>query len=383
MSFLSDAVNEINPILRAILFVGFSFVLSLIFSLLVQKLGLMLEAYAEENKRTVHHGKIVRIGGLAIYFAFLISLMIFFKSDKTINAILVGSFIIFITGFIDDLYNLKPLVKFGLQIIAAVYVVLVGNIQLDMVHMFTFDINVSFISIFISIFWIVGVTNAINLIDGLDGLSCGISSIVICVIGFIAYLTRRIDLTVLSLFLLGSILGVLPFNFYPAKMFVGDCGALFMGFMIACLSILGFKSSTFITLGFPVMMLSVPITDTLVAILRRVIKGQSVGEADKSHVHHILMYKIGFSHRNTVILLYIVTGLFAADAILTFYYEDIGLIILAILIFCMWMFIELTGMINPKFHPIISCVRAIFKHPVKSDSAFFEANKINHREDNK
>ena len=90
-----------------------------------------------------------------------------------------------------------------------------------------------------------------NFLDGLDGLSCGISSIVICVIGFIAYLTRRIDLAVISLVLLGSILGILPYNFYPAKIFVGDCGALFMGFMIACLSILGFKASTFITLGFP------------------------------------------------------------------------------------------------------------------------------------
>ena len=370
-----------NPILKALLYVIVSFAISFILSKIVIKLGLSLGAYAKENERTVHHGQIVRIGGLAIYFAFLISLMIFFKSDKTINAILTGSFIIFLTGFIDDLYDLKPLVKLFFQIVAAVYVVIAGDIQLDVLHMFTFDIDVSYISIFITIFWIVGVTNAINLIDGLDGLSCGISSIVICVIGFIAYLTRRIDLVVISLVLLGSILGVLPYNFYPAKIFVGDCGALFMGFMIACLSILGFKASTFITLGFPVMMLSVPIIDTLVAILRRVIKGQSIGEADKSHVHHILMYKIGFSHRNTVILLYIVTALFAGDAILTFYFEEIGLIVLAVLVFLVWMFIELTGMINPKFHPIISCVRAITKHPVKSDNAFFEANKINHRED--
>lgn len=372
-----------NPILKAILHVVVSFSLSFIFALIVKKIGLSLDAYAKENNRTVHHGKIVRIGGLAIYFAFLISLMIFFKSDKTINAILIGSFLIFLTGFIDDLYDLKPLVKFFLEIVAAVYVCIAGDIKLDILHMFTFDLEISYLSFFITIFWIVGVTNAINLIDGLDGLSCGISAIVICVIGFIAYMTRRIDLAVISLVLLGSILGVLPHNFYPAKMFVGDCGALFMGFMIACLSILGFKSSTFITLGFPVMMLSVPIIDTLVAILRRVIKGQSIGEADKSHVHHILMYKIGFSHRNTVVLLYIVTALFAGDAILTFYFEIPGLIFLGVLIFLTWMFIELTGMINPKFHPIISCVRAITKHPVKSDSAFFEANKITHREDNK
>lgn len=369
-----------NPILKALLYVLVSFGLSFIFSLIVKKIGLCLEAYAKENNRTVHHGNIVRIGGLAIYFAFLISLIIFFKSDKTINAILVGSFIVFIIGFIDDLYDLKPSVKFIFQLIAAIYVSLVGDIQLDTLHLFPFDIDISYISFIVSVFWIVGVTNAINLIDGLDGLSCGISSIVICVIGYIAYLTRRIDLSVLSLLLLGSILGFLPFNFHPAKIFVGDSGALFMGFMIACFSILGFKTSTFITLGFPIMMLFVPITDTLVAILRRKIKGQSVGEADKSHLHHVLMYKIGLSHENTVVLLYIVTALFAGDAILTFYFEEIGVFILIILCICMWMFIELTGMINPKFHPIISLCRAIFKHPIKSDSAFFEANKINHRE---
>ena len=369
-----------NSFVKALPYVLISFALSFVFTLIVRKVGISLGAYAQENERTVHHGKIVRIGGLAIYFTFLISLIIFFRSDKTINAILVGSFIIFMTGFVDDLYDLKASVKFLFQLIAAVYVVIAGDIQLDVVHTFIFDINVSYISIFITIFWIVGITNAINLIDGLDGLSCGISTIVIFVIGFIAYLTRRIDLTIISLILCGSILGFLPFNFHPAKVFVGDCGALFMGFMIACLSVLGFKSSTFITLGFPIMMLFVPITDTLVAILRRKIKGQSVGVADKSHLHHVLMLKIGLSHRNTVLLLYVVTALFAGDAILTYYYENIGLIILAILIFCMWMFIELTGMINPKFHPIISCCRAIFKHPRKSDNAFFEANKVTHRE---
>lgn len=369
-----------NTFLNALLHVLVAFVLSFIFSLIVKKIGLALDAYAKENERTVHHGKIVRIGGLAIYFAFMISLTIFFRSDKAINAILIGSFIVFMTGFIDDLYDLKASVKFILQIIAATYVCLAGDIHLDVVHLIFFDIDISYISIFISIIWIVGVTNAINLIDGLDGLSCGISTIVLCVIGYIAYMTRRIDLAVISLLLVGSILGFLPHNFYPAKMFVGDSGALFMGFMVACLSMLSFKTSTFITLGFPVIILFVPIADTLVAIIRRKIKGQSVGEADKSHLHHILMYKIGFSHRTTVLILYVVTALFAGDAILTFYYEEIGLIILLILCFIMWMFIELTGMINPKFHPIISCVRAIFKHPVKSDDAFFEANKINHRE---
>ena len=166
-----------NGILTAILYVCVAFVLSFVFTLVVKKLGLALDAYAKENERTVHHGKIVRIGGLAIYFAFMISLIIFFRSDKTINAILVGSFIVFMTGFFDDLYDLKASIKFLLQIVAATYVCIAGDIKLDVVHLIFFDIDISYISIFITIFWIVGVTNAINLIDGLDGLSCGISAL--------------------------------------------------------------------------------------------------------------------------------------------------------------------------------------------------------------
>lgn len=353
-----------------------SFFISFLFTPISKKIGLAIEAYAVENKRTVHHGKIVRIGGLGIYIAFIITMAIFVHPDSTFNAIIVGGLIVFLGGLLDDIFDLKPLVKLIFQIIGAVYVVLIGHVEFSGLGIISEDLYL--LRIFISIFWIVGVTNAINLIDGLDGLSCGICFIVFCVIGFVSYQMRRIDVTIVALIMAGGILGILPYNFHPASIFVGDSGALFMGFMISSISLLGFKSSTFVSLVFPIIILFVPLADTSLAIIRRKLKGQKISEADRNHLHHVLMYKIGLSHRNTVLLLYLVTALFSLDAILMFYNEKAGLIVLAILCIIAWMFIELTGMINPKVHPIIGLCRRLTGHPKKSDDAFFEANKINH-----
>lgn len=360
----------------ALPYVLVSFLISLVLTPIVKKIGLAINAYALENARTVHHGKIVRIGGVAMYLAFIIGMTIFVHPDSTFNAIIIGALLVFLAGLLDDLIDLKPIIKFCLQLIAAIYVVVVGKIQLGEINLFFFTIDATPISIFISILWIVGVTNAINLIDGLDGLSCGISIIVLCVIGFIAYQMRRIDIAIVALILTGSISGVLPYNFHPASVFVGDCGALFMGFMIACLSLLGFKSSTFVSLIFPLIILFIPLADTTLAIIRRKANGHKISEADKSHLHHVLMFKIGLSHRNTVLLLYIITSLFGIDAIIMYFNPRVGVIILAILCILAWLFIELTGMIKESFHPIIGLCRRITGHPKKSKNAIFDANKI-------
>lgn len=355
-----------------------AFIISFILTPLAKKIGLATKTYAIENKRTVHHGKIVRIGGIAMYVAFVITMAIYVHPDSTFDAILVGACIVFIGGLIDDMFDLKPIIKLLFQIAAAVYVVSFGNIQINELNLPFITINIEPIYYLVSIIWIVGVTNAINLIDGLDGLSSGISIIVLSVIGYIAYYMRRIDACIVCLIMVGSISGVLPYNFHPASIFVGDCGALFMGYMIACLSLLGFKSSAFISLVFPLIILFVPLADTTLAIIRRKLKGQKISEADRSHLHHVLMYKIGLSHRNTVLFLYLVSFLFGIDAIIMFFHREAGLIILSILCLIAWIFIELTGMINPSFHPLIGLLRRITGHPKKSDNAFFEANKINH-----
>ncbi len=369
-----------NLIIGALPYFTVAFLISLLFTPIAKRIGFSLNIYAQENNRTVHHGRIVRIGGMSIFLAFIITMSIFVKADKTINAILVGSLIIFLGGFIDDIYDLKPIIKLGFQIVAALWVIVVGKVSLDFINLEFISVDISAISFVVSLIWIVGVSNAINLIDGLDGLSSGISFIVLCVIGLIGFFMGRRDICVIALIMIGGIAGFLPYNFHPASIFVGDCGALFMGFIIACLSLLGFKTSTFITLGFPIIILFVPLSDTMLAIIRRKLKGQKISEADRSHLHHILMYKIGLSHRNTVLLLYFETFLFASCAVLTYFNERLGIIFLAILCFGAWMFIELTGMINPNFHPIIGFMRRTIGHPKKSDNAFFEANKTKHEE---
>jgi len=275
----------------------------------------------------------------------------------------------------------KPKYKFGLQVIGAILAIYIGNIQLDFIHLIGLDFSIGFINILVSIIWIAGVSNAINLIDGLDGLAAGISSIVLIVIAMIGAFMGKADISALSLILAGSTLGFLKYNFHPASVFMGDCGALFLGFMIACISLMGFKTSTFITLGFPIIILFVPISDTLIAIIRRRANGQKISEADRSHLHHILMYKIGFGHKLTVVILYIVTALFGLTAIISYFDEVQGMILLIILLFASWIFIELTGMINPNFHPIIGFMRRTIKHPQKRPGAFFEANRIKHKQD--
>ena len=367
-----------NLVLGAMPYFLTAFIIALLLTPLAKRIGFALKIYALENNRTVHHGRIVRMGGLAIFLSFMLTMAIFVRADKTLNAILIGALIIFLGGLIDDIFDLKPIVKFGFQLAAALYVIIFGNLSLDFINFEFIAFDIRPISFLVSILWIVGVANAINLIDGLDGLSSGISFIVLCVIGLIGFFMGRRDICVIALILVGGIAGFLPYNFHPASIFVGDCGALFMGYMIACLSLLGFKTSTFITLGFPIIILFVPLSDTCLAIIRRKLKGQKISEADRSHLHHVLMYKIGLSHRDTVLLLYFVTFLFGVSAVITYFNEAIGVVILAILCICAWIFIELTGMINPRFHPLIGFLRRTIGHPRKSADAFFEANKLRH-----
>lgn len=355
-----------------------AFILGLILTPVAKKIGFALHIYAIENQRTVHHGKIVRIGGLSIFMAFVISMAIFVKADSTINAILIGAYIVFVGGLLDDAFNLHPMTKLGFQVAGAIYVLLFSKIELGTLTLPFITINNIYFCYFVSFCWIIGITNAINLIDGLDGLAAGLSFIMVSVIGLLSFFMGRRDVCVISLILIGSIAGFLPYNFHPASCFMGDCAAQFLGFLIACLSLLGFKSAAFITLGLPIIILFIPLSDTVLAIIRRKASGHKITEADRSHLHHVLMYKIGLSHRNTVLALYLVAILFGSDAILMYFNQKAGLIVLLILFSMAWIFIELTGMINPKFHPVIGFLRRTIHYPKKSDDAFFEANRIHH-----
>lgn len=356
-----------NLVIGAFPYFVLPFVISLCLVPVCKKIGFALGIYALENARTVHHGKIVRMGGVAIYIAFLVSLALLWKADDSLNGILIGSSVVFIGSLLDDIYDLPPKVKLLFQVSGTIIAMAVGNIYLTDFHILSFDISNSIITKIISFFWIVGITNAINLIDGLDGLSSGITSIVTLTIGLLGFFMGRRDICILALCLSGSILGFLPYNFHPASIFVGDCGAQFMGFTVACMSLLGFKTTALITLGLPILVLFIPISDTLIAIIRRKLKGQRIMEADKGHLHHILMIKLKLGHKRTVVILYIVCLLFALSAILTYFDPLAGIKVILVLLLLADLFIEYTGMINPKWHPILSIVNKLTGHPKMDD----------------
>ena len=356
-----------NLVIGAFPYFVLPFVISLCLVPVCKKIGFALGIYALENARTVHHGKIVRMGGVAIYIAFLVSLALLWKADDSLNGILIGSSVVFIGALLDDIYDLPPKVKLLFQVSGTIIAMAVGNIYLTDFHILSFDISNSIITKIISFFWIVGITNAINLIDGLDGLSSGITSIVTLTIGLLGFFMGRRDICILALCLSGSILGFLPYNFHPASIFVGDCGAQFMGFTVACMSLLGFKTTALITLGLPILVLFIPISDTLIAIIRRKLKGQRIMEADKGHLHHILMIKLKLGHKRTVVILYIVCLLFALSAILTYFDPLAGIKVILVLLLLADLFIEYTGMINPKWHPILSIVNKLTGHPKMDD----------------
>lgn len=338
-----------------------SFIVTMIITALlipiVMKVGTKLGIVAHKNKRTVHKVEVPRIGGYAIYISSLIGMVIFLKTDPQINAILIASFLVFFVGLFDDVHDLSPKTKLIVELIAALIVILYGDIYLK-----GFDfLPANWPPILpgaITVLWIVGITNAINLIDGLDGLSSGISIIVLFTISVTSLTSGRTDIASLSLVLAGAIMGFLFYNFHPAKIFLGDCGALYIGFMISVISLLGFgyNVSTFFTLGAPIVVLMVPIMDTLIAIIRRKVHHKKFSEADKAHLHHNLMFKLKLGHRKSVIVLYGVTFLFSLTSYIYLYDSLLGTIMFIILMLIFELFVEMTNMVSRKYKPLLTII---------------------------
>ena len=312
---------------------------------------------AHMNERTVHHHEIPRIGGYAIYLTSLTGSVLFLKTDNQINAILIAGFIIFIVGLYDDAHNLSPKTKLIFELIAAIIVIFYGEIYIKGFVYFPNN-AVTFFSGIVTLAWIIGITNAINLIDGLDGLSAGISIIVLFTISMTSILSGRNDIASLSLVLAGSILGFLFYNFHPAKIFMGDCGALYIGFMISVISLLGFgyNASAFFTLGAPIIVLMVPIMDTLIAIIRRKLHHKKFSEADRGHLHHNLMFKLKLGQRKSVLILYFVTFLFSLTSYLYYFDRTLGTVLFICLMFMFEIFVEVTDMISRKYKPVLTII---------------------------
>lgn len=268
------------------------------------------------NKRKVHKKPMPVMGGLMIYLGFLFGYMLFAPQNTQMLAILIASFIVIITGILDVIKPLRAREKLVGQIVAACIIVFYGKILLNDISAFGFYFDFGWIAYPLTIIFIVALMNCINFIDGLDGLAAGVSTIFFATIGVLAFILHNIgslEITI-AFIMIGACLGFLIFNFNPAKIFMGEIGSMFLGFMIAVVCLLGFKGVTLTSLVVPMIILAIPILDTLFAILRRVIHHKPIYEADKQHLHHQLLNK-KFSQKNTVLIIYGVSILFSLASI--------------------------------------------------------------------
>lgn len=295
-------------------------VVALISTPVVRSLAFRIGAVdVPKDGRRMHDHPIPRMGGLAIFFGFLLSVLVFLPLSLQLRSMLLGAVVIVILGIFDDIYALSAKLKFVVQIAAALIAVLGGNqiTVLSNINVFSSEPywELGWLSYPISVLWIVAITNAVNLIDGLDGLACGVSTISSMTLLVIALNVSEPDVAVLTAALAGACIGFLPYNLNPAKIFMGDTGSTFLGFVLATVSIQGlFKFYTIFSFAVPFLMLALPIFDTCFAILRRVSKGQSPMAPDRGHIHHRLI-DMGFSQKQAVAVLYVISAILGLSAV--------------------------------------------------------------------
>ncbi|WP_152657637.1 MraY family glycosyltransferase [Oceanobacillus sp. CFH 90083] len=270
----------------------------------------------QPDQRKQHQRAVPSIGGLSIFLGIAAGFLYLQPEDPQMTAIIIGGIIMLLTGLLDDIFDLRPGTKLLGQIVAASIVAYSGLVieKLTLPFMGTVFLG-EYVGIALTIFWIVAAANAINLIDGLDGLAAGVSTIAFISILIMAIMDYRVVVIGLSVLLIGSTLGFLVFNFHPAKIFMGDTGALFLGYSIAVISMLGlFKNVAFFSFVIPIIVIALPVFDTLLAIIRRIHNRQGISVADRNHIHYRLL-KNGYSHRQSVWIIYAFSMFFGAMAI--------------------------------------------------------------------
>lgn len=272
-----------------------------------------------KDNRRMHHVPIPRLGGLAIFLGFIVSILLFAEMTDQFRSILLGSVIIVVLGVVDDITPLPAKFKFLIQIVAALIPALNGVV----IHVLSnpnllsknpyWDMGV--LSIPVTVLWIVAITNAVNLIDGLDGLAIGVSAISATTVLVISLLVSEVQVAVVMAALVGACVGFMPYNLNPAKMFMGDTGATFLGYILACMSVEGlFKSWAIISFAVPFLILGLPIFDTAFAFIRRIAHGQSPMQADRSHIHHRLI-DMGLNQKQAVATLYVISAILGLSAV--------------------------------------------------------------------
>ena len=274
-----------------------------------------------KDARRMHKTPIPRLGGLAIFLGFMISVILFvpIRGDREMQSILLGAVIIVVLGVVDDIMALPAMLKFVVQIIAAAIPATHGVTIQAFSNPNIFSENLYWVlgslSIPFTVLWIVAITNSVNLIDGLDGLANGVSAISATTMLVIAMLASEAQVAVVMAALVGACVGFMPYNLNPAKMFMGDTGATFLGYILATMSIQGlFKYYAVISFVVPFLILGLPIFDTTFAFIRRIAHGQSPMHADRSHIHHRLI-DMGLNQKQAVATLYVISAILGLSAV--------------------------------------------------------------------
>ncbi|MBF0779043.1 glycosyltransferase family 4 protein [Streptococcus cuniculi] len=362
--------------LQYIIVIVLTMMVSVIATPLVRFLALRIGAVDNPNARRINKVPMPTAGGLAIFVAFFLATMCFLPFVvihisprgtyfEYILPLVFASGIIILTGLIDDIKELRPLPKMVGMLVAAAIIWFFTEFRFDnfkipfggpMLHF------PAWLSFFLTILWIVAITNAVNLIDGLDGLVSGVSIISLTTMGIVSYFflhDSNIYLTLTVFVLVAAIVGFLPYNYHPAIIYLGDTGALFIGFMIGVLSLQGLKNSTAVAVVTPMIILGVPITDTLVAIIRRTLSGQKIYEADRMHLHHRLL-SLGLTHRGTVLVIYAISFIFSLTSLLLNVSSRWGGVLLIVaMLFGVEILSELIGIFGENRTPILNVLRFI------------------------
>ena len=274
-----------------------------------------------KDARRMHKTPTPRLGGLAIFLDFMVSVILFvhIRGDREMQSILLGAVIIVVLGVVDDIMALPAMLKFVVQIVAALIPALNGVVIQAVSNPNIFSSEpywvLEWLSIPVTVLWIVAVTNSVNLIDGLDGLANGVSAISATTVLVIALIASEAQVALVMAALVGASVGFMPYNQNPAKMFMGDTGATFLGYILAAMSIQGlFKFYAVISFVVPFLILGLPIFDTAFAFVRRIAHGQSPMHADRSHIHHRLI-DLGLNQKQAVATLYVISAILGLSAV--------------------------------------------------------------------
>jgi len=307
----------------------------------VKNFAIRIGAVDKPDARKVHHGLIPRLGGLAIYVGFMVSVIATIGFTYEMVGIMVGATFLIAVGIADDVYSLPPKVKLLGQIIAAAIPVVIFNINIEWIDVPRLGIIYlpEIISLPLTIFWIIGFVNTVNLIDGLDGLAAGIATIASIAIALLAFQMGQWVAAAAMVAMTGACLAFLQYNFNPAKIFMGDTGSMFLGYIISAVSVMGsMKTVATAVLIVPLLALTVPITDTLLAIVRRKSSGVPIFSPDKNHLHHRLLAK-GLNQKQVVLVMYALTAFFSCTALIVIHLSlwiGIAIVAIALVLFILW-----------------------------------------------